>query len=274
MTDQETSSISDSDTPALALHDVHVQRDGISIIGKISFELESNQRWVVLGANGSGKTTLLRIMAMYDHPTSGTVEVLGERLGQTDVRVLRERIGYASAALADQFRPALEALDIVRTARHAALEPWWHRYTDEDNERARWCLSQFNVSSFERRPFGTLSSGEQQRVLLARTLMNEPAVVLLDEPTARLDLAGREELIGSLSEMATNEATPPFVVVTHHVNEIPPGVTHALLLQHGNELAAGPIADVLRADLLSTCFGIPLEVKHHSNGRYSAWAEL
>jgi iron complex transport system ATP-binding protein len=261
-----------SDTPTLELHDVHVQREGTSIIGKISFRLEKSQRWVVLGPNGSGKTTLLKIMAIYEHPSSGSVEVLGGRLGSTDVRVLRRRIGFSSAALADQLRPALSAHDVVRTARYAALEPWWHQYTAEDDERAQWCLSRFAVSALRDRPFGSLSSGEQQRVLLARTLMNDPAVVLLDEPSARLDLGGREELVATLSEVARDTAAAPFVMVTHHVDEIPPGTTHALLLRCGNVQSAGPIEDVLTSDALSECFDLPLELRRHPNGRFSAWA--
>jgi iron complex transport system ATP-binding protein len=259
-------------TPTVALHDVVVQRGGTCIIDKISFRLERHQRWAVLGANGSGKTTLLRIMALYDHPSSGTVEVLGERLGRTDIRVLRRRVGYASAALADQLRPALTALDVVRTARHAALEPWWHQYTEDDNERARWCLDQMLVGAFEQRPFGSLSSGEQQRVLLARTLMNDPAIVLLDEPSARLDLRGREELVQTLSAMAGRIDAPPFVMVTHHVDEIPTGISHALLLRSGKVLASGPIDEALTSANLSECFDLPLDLQHHPNGRFTAWA--
>jgi iron complex transport system ATP-binding protein len=269
MTDEERS---DSGMPTLALHDVHVQREGTSIIGKISFRLEQTERWVVLGANGSGKTTLLKIMALYEHPTSGTVEVLGGRLGDTDVRELRRRIGFSSAALADQLRPALLAHDVVKTARYAALEPWWHRYDPEDDARAEWCLARYSVARLKNRQFGSLSSGEQQRVLLARTLMNEPAVVLLDEPAARLDLGGREELVAALSDIASDDGAAPFVMVTHHVDEIPPGTTHALLLRDGNVLSAGPVEEVLNSAALSECFGVRLELERHRNDRFSAWA--
>jgi iron complex transport system ATP-binding protein len=251
---------------------VIVQRGGTCIIDNISFRLEHDQRWVVLGANGSGKTTLLRVMALYDHPSSGTVAVLGERLGHTDIRILRRRVGYASAALAEQLRPSLSALDVVRTARHAALEPWWHRYTPDDDERARWCLEQMLMAAYEQRTFGSLSSGEQQRVLLARTLMNDPAVVLLDEPSARLDLRGREELVQTLSGMARRHDGPPFVMVTHHVDEIPDGISHALLLHRGTVLASGPIDEALTEENLSVCFDLPLALQHHPNGRFTAWA--
>ncbi|HEX4983424.1 MAG TPA: ATP-binding cassette domain-containing protein, partial [Ilumatobacteraceae bacterium] len=172
-------------TAALVLEDVGFTRGGHHIIGTLSLRVEREHRWLVLGPNGSGKTTLLRIAALYEHPSRGTVDVLGERLGRTDVRTLRRRIGYASSALAAQLRPELSAVDVVKTAKYAALEPWWHRYDADDIRQATQCLSRMGVGHLADRTFGTLSSGEQQRVLLARTLMNDPAVVLLDEPAAR-----------------------------------------------------------------------------------------
>ena len=187
---------------ALHLDRIVMRRGATTILDDVSLSVGSGERWIVLGANGSGKTTLLRVAAMYEHPTAGHVEVLGERLGRTDVRELRRRIGYASAALADQLRPALRALDAVRTARFAALEPWWHTYTPDDDDRASACLDRMGVGAFAERELGTLSSGERQRVLLARTLMNDPAIVLLDEPSARLDLGGREQLVVALDELA------------------------------------------------------------------------
>ncbi len=258
--------------PALELCDVHLHRDGTDVIGRISSRVEQDQRWVILGANGSGKTSLMRIMALYEHPSSGTVDVLGERLGRTDVRTLRRRVGYASAALADQLRPQLAVLDVVQTAKFAALEPWWHRYDDADAERARSCLARMGVDRFTDRTFGTLSSGEQQRVLLARTLMNDPAVVLLDEPSARLDLGGREQLVTTLGDLAMDASAPPLVIVTHHVDEIPPGITHAMLLVGGNVLTAGPLESTLSAEALSECFGLALELERRASGRFSAWA--
>ena len=264
--------MTDAHPAAIELRDVHVQRGGHQIIGKISVRVEPEHRWVVLGANGSGKTTLLRTMAMYDHPTSGTVEVLGERLGSTDVRTLRRRVGYASAALATQLRPALSAIDVVKTARYAALEPWWHTYDDADRERATACLAELGVDRFADRTYGSLSSGEQQRVLLARTLMNEPAVVLLDEPSARLDLGGREDLVMTLDELAADRTAPAMVLVTHHVDEIPPSITHAMLLRDGDAVAAGEVGSVLTAEALSECFDLRLQLERRPDGRFSAWA--
>ena len=258
--------------PALELSDIHLHRDGTDVIGSISSRVEQDQRWVILGANGSGKTSLMRIMALYDHPTSGTVEVLGERLGRTDVRTLRQRVGYASAALASQLRADLEVTDVVKTAKFAALEPWWHRYDDADAERAVECLARLGVDRFAGRTFGTLSSGEQQRVLLARTLMNDPAVVLLDEPSARLDLGGREGLVETLADMASDPNGPPLVLVTHHVDEIPAGITHVMMLRRGNVLVTGRLDDVLTSESLSDCFDVSLHLERRASGRFSAWA--
>lgn len=256
----------------LALRSVTFVRDQRAILDDVDWTVTRGQHWLVLGANGSGKTTVLRIAALYEHPTSGAVEVLGETLGRTDVRVLRRRVGYASAALAAQLRPELRATDIVMTARNAALEPWWHTYTDDDRARAVECLERMGVGRFADRSLGTLSSGEQQRVMLARTLMNDPGVILLDEPSARLDLGGREQLVGALAELVADPASPPVVLVTHHVDEVPVGVTHTMLLRDGRVLAQGPIDDVLTADALSDCFSMPLRLERRDDGRLTAWA--
>ncbi|MGD9702417.1 MAG: ABC transporter ATP-binding protein [Acidimicrobiia bacterium] len=261
-----------SATSALQLDHVSLVRDGRCILQPLDWRVEPSERWLVLGANGSGKTTLLRIASLYVHPTAGQVTVLGERLGQTDVRVLRRRIGLASAALATQLRQDLLAEDVVMTAKYAALEPWWHRYDDEDRERARACLARFGVAAHARRSLGTLSSGEQQRVLLARSLMTDPGIVLLDEPSARLDLGGRESLVQALGSFVGDPASPPLILVTHHVDEVPPGMTHAMLLRDGHALVAGPIDDVLTAEALSDCFGLPLQLERRGDGRLSAWA--
>jgi iron complex transport system ATP-binding protein len=261
----------DPSTLPLDLAHIVFERDGRRILDDVSLRVPADEHWVVLGANGSGKTTLLRIAAMYEHPSAGDVRVLGEVLGRTDVRRLRRRIGYASAKLATELRDALTAADVVMTAKYAALEPWWHTYDDADRARARDCLGRMGVGSMAERSMGTLSSGEQQRVLLARTLMNDPAVILLDEPSARLDLGGREQLVGALAELA-GHADAPFVLVTHHVDEIPAGVSHALLLRDGRPVAQGPIDEALTAETLSDCFGMPLALERRPDGRLAAWA--
>jgi len=248
-------------------------REGRTILAPLTWQVRSDERWLILGANGSGKTTLVRIAALYEHPSTGSVTVLGERLGATDVRQLRRRIGYSSAAMAAQIRPGLPCVDVVMTARYAALEPWWHRYDDTDRGRARECLDRMGVGAFANRILGTLSSGEQQRVLLARTLMNDPGLLLLDEPSARLDLGGREQLVAALAELTTDPAAAPLVLVTHHLDEVPDGMTHVLLLRDGQVVATGPIDDTLDAVNLSECFGMPLELDRRADGRWSAWSK-
>jgi iron complex transport system ATP-binding protein len=248
------------------------ERDGRRILDDVTLCVEADQRWAVLGANGSGKSTLLRIAAAYEHPSRGTVRVLGETIGRTDVRVLRRRVGYNSASLGLDLRPALTAVDVVKTAKYAALEPWWHQYTDDDRARAIDCLEQMGVGSLADRLLGTLSTGERQRVLLARTLMNDPGVILLDEPAAGLDLGGREQLVAALADLAAQPSSPPFVLVTHHVDEIPVGTTHALLLRAGRAVAQGALETALTSDNLSRCFGVSLTLERRPEGRFTAWA--
>ncbi len=260
-------------SPVLRLDQVSFVRDGRTILAPIDWQVSSDERWLVLGANGSGKTTLVRLAAMYEHPSSGDVTVLGERLGRTDVRVLRRRIGWSSAAIAAQIRPQLTAAEVVMTAKYAALEPWWHRYDQADRDRAVACLDRMRVSRFADRPLGTLSSGEQQRVLLARALMTEPGLLLLDEPSARLDLGGREQLVAALAELTTDPDAAPLVLVTHHLDEVPDGMTHVLMLRHGEVVATGPIGTTLTADALSATFEMPLRLERRADGRWSAWAD-
>jgi iron complex transport system ATP-binding protein len=250
---------------------VSLVRDSNALLDSVDWEIRAGERWVVLGPNGSGKTSLVAVASLYLHPSSGEVRVLGETLGGTDVRSLRGRIGVASASLSAQLRPALTALDVVMTAKHAALEPWWHRYDDADRRRATSCLERMGMAGFGQRTMGTLSSGERQRVLVARTLMTEPALVLLDEPTAGLDLGGREGLVAALARMAADPAAPPVVLVTHHVDEIPPGFTHVLLLKAGRVHSSGPLGVTLTSGALSDTFELPL-VLERRRGRYSAYA--
>lgn len=258
-------------TPALRLSDVGVVRDRRPLLAGVNWTVQPGERWVVLGPNGAGKSTLLRVAALYLHPTEGTVEVLGRRLGRVDVRRMRHRVGYASAMLSDRIRPTISALDAVMTARHGALEPWWHSYSDADRQRAAGLLERLGCGHLGGQQFGLLSSGERQRVQIARTLMTEPGLVLLDEPTAALDLAGREELVRSLDALGADPTTPPTVLVTHHVEEIPAGFDHVLLLREGQVVAAGPIDEVLTAERLSACFSMELELEHH-RGRWWAHA--
>ena len=245
-------------------------RDGTTILDGVDWTVGHGERWVVLGANGSGKTTLLRIASLYLHPSRGRVWVLGGELGRVDVRQLRTRIGLASPAFGALLRPELLAVDVVMTARNAALEPWWHSYDDDDRARGARLLERFGVRHGADRAVWTLSSGERQRVLLARAFSGDPGIVLLDEPTAGLDLAGREELVAALGAAALDPDGPPTVLVTHHVEEIPTGTTHVLLVRRGRLVGAGPIDDVLTADALSWTFGLPLELDRRG-ARWTAW---
>ena len=256
---------------ALRMTGVRLVRDGRAILDGIDWSVRRGERWAVLGPNGSGKSTLLRIASLYLHPSDGTIEVLGARLGTVDVRRHRTRIGLASAALADQVRPELKTQDIVMCALNAALEPWWHTYSDADRDLALTQLERLGCSSLAARPFGSCSSGERQRVLLARTLMTNPGLLLLDEPTAALDLGGREQLVSSLNTIAADPDAPPVVLVTHHVEEIPGAFTHALLLNDGRVQKAGRIDDVLTETNLSACFGLDVRLARQG-GRWQAWS--
>jgi iron complex transport system ATP-binding protein len=197
--------------------------------------------------------------------------VLGAVLGRVDIRKVRPRIGLASASMAAMLRRELEVVDVVMTARNAALEPWWHTYSDEDRVRALAMLDRFGMRDFAGRMFGTLSSGEQQKVQLARTLMADPELVILDEPAAGLDLGAREDLVATLGDLAEDRSSPPLILVTHHVDEIPRGFTHALLLRHGKVVASGTIEEALTGSTLSECFAMPLTLETR-DGRWSARA--
>jgi iron complex transport system ATP-binding protein len=245
---------------ALRLTGVSIVRDGAPLLAGVDWSVESHDRWVVIGPNGSGKTTLLAIAGARLHPSRGTVEILGERLGSSDWRAVRARVGFVSGALVRSLRPSLEAIDIVVTAKYGALEPWWHQYTAEDREQARSLLELTGVAGLAHRTFGVLSEGERQQVLLARLLMADPGLVLLDEPFAGLDLGARERLLARLSALALDPSTPPMVLVTHHVEEIPPGVTHALVLRQGRVVTSGPIDVALSADAIGTAFGLTVKL--------------
>ena len=246
---------------ALRFDDVDVVRGQTMVLHGVSWRVGAGDRWAVLGPNGSGKTTLLQLASGYLHPTRGTVSVLGRQLGTVDVRQLRQRIGIVSAAVAKMLVPSVTARDVVMSARYAALEPWWHAYSAADRDRAEELLAQAGFAEVADRPFGVLSEGERQQVLLARTLMADPALLLLDEPAAGLDIAGRERLVSRLAQLAGSAASPPMVLVTHHVEEIPAHFSHLLLLRQGAVVAAGPLAAVLTSANLSASFGLALRVE-------------
>jgi iron complex transport system ATP-binding protein len=232
----------------------------VTVLTGVDWRVERNDRWVILGPNGSGKTTLLQVASARLWPTAGTVQVLGARLGRVDVRALRPRVALVSGAVTRQLRADLPARDVVVSGRHAALETWWNRYGDEDWNRADQLLASGGVEDIGDRPFGVISEGERQQVLLARALMGEPELVLLDEPFAGLDLGARERLLVRLGVLATDPASPPVVLVTHHCEEIPPGFTHGGLVSRGRLLSAGALGDVITSAHVSECFGVPVDV--------------
>ncbi|MCX9190670.1 iron ABC transporter ATP-binding protein [Carbonactinospora thermoautotrophica] len=258
-------------TDVLEMADVTVVRGGHRLLDGVHWSVSEGERWIVLGPNGAGKTTLLQVAAANLFPTSGTVSVLGERLGQVDVFELRPRIGFASAALADRLPRGEKVRDVVLTASYAIVGRWRERYDAPDTERADQLLKQLGMADFADRTFGTLSEGERKRVQIARALMTDPELLLLDEPAAGLDLGAREDLVRRLGELAKDPYSPVLVLVTHHVEEIPVGFTHVLMLREGKVVAAGPLAETLTAENLSETFGLPLTVSQE-DGRWVARA--
>jgi len=257
----------------ITLRQLTVRRGGRTILGPLDWTVDDGQRWVVLGANGSGKTTLLSVAGMSLWPTFGSVEVLGARYGKVDARELRRRIGSAGSATEAAMRPDLTARDLIMTARHGAFEPWWHVYDGLDRARATDLGRQLGLDGRIDQPFGSLSAGERRRTSIARALMPDPDLLLLDEPTASLDLAARELLLRDLARLAQAPRPAAIVLVSHHLEEIPEGFEHALVLARGRALASGPVGDVLRDDVLSEAFGIPLAIEHLA-GRWSARMRL
>jgi iron complex transport system ATP-binding protein len=253
----------------LEFADVTVRRGEATLLDRVSWTVEEDERWVVLGPNGAGKTTLLQVASAQIHPTAGVAGVLDEVLGTVDVFELRPRIGITSAALTDRIPRAERVHDVVVSASYGVVGRWREAYDDLDHGRASDLLLEVGAQHLADRTFGTLSEGERKRVQIARALMTDPELLLLDEPAAGLDLGGREDLVSTMSVLANDPGSPATVLVSHHVEEIPPGFTHALLLRHGRVVASGPMAEVVTEDHLSATFGMPLVVSR-SDGRYAA----
>jgi iron complex transport system ATP-binding protein len=253
----------------LELADVTVRRGQAELISGVDWTVEEDERWVVLGPNGAGKTTLLQVASAQIHPTSGVVGILGEVLGTVDVFELRPRIGLTSAAISERIPRAERVHDVVVSASYGVIGRWREHYDGLDHARAEELLLEVGMSALTDRTFGTLSEGERKRVLIARALMTDPELLLLDEPAAGLDLGGREDLVSTLSVLAMDEMSPATVLVSHHVEEIPPGFTHALLLREGRVVAAGPLERVLTEEVVSTTFGMPMTLRHE-DGRWAA----
>jgi iron complex transport system ATP-binding protein len=250
---------------------VSIVRGGSTLLDDITVQIDETDRWVVIGPNGAGKTTLLQVLGAQIHPTGGVAGLLGEVLGTVDVFELRPRIGITSAALAERIPRSERVHDVVVSASYAVLGRWREDYDELDHQRADELLAQLGIGGLVDRTFGTLSEGERKRVQIARALMTDPELLLLDEPAAGLDLSGREALVRTLSELAQDPYAPASVLVTHHVEEIPVGITHALLLKGGRLVAAGPVEETLTAENLSATFDLPLALSR-SDGRWAARA--
>ena len=258
-------------TAVVDLAGVSIVRGGATLLREVDWTVDESDRWVVIGPNGAGKTTLLQVLAAQIHPTTGVAGLLGEVLGTVDVFELRPRIGLTSAALAERIPRGERVHDVVVSASYAVVGRWHEDYDTLDHARADELLAQLRIERLADRTFGTLSEGERKRVQIARALMTDPELLLLDEPAAGLDLTGRESLVATLSDLALDPYAPASVLVTHHVEEIPVGITHALLLKEGEVVAAGRLADTLTAENLTATFDLPLALSE-TEGRWSARA--
>lgn len=255
----------------IRLKDVTISRDGKAVLKSVDWSVDSAERWVVIGPNGAGKTTMLRTAAAQIHPSTGEARVLGETLGEINVFELRTRIGFASSALAAHIPNSERVLDVVMTASYGITGRWNELYEDIDERRARRVLNEWSLGDFADRAYGTLSDGEKKRAQIARAVMADPELLLLDEPVASLDLAAREETLQLLGEYAKSPSAPAMVMVTHHLEEIPRGFTHALLLTEGSVFAAGPIDSTITSEKISEAYGLSIEV-HNEAGRFTAKA--
>ncbi|SPT52470.1 Cobalt import ATP-binding protein CbiO [Actinomyces bovis] len=253
----------------LKLDDVCLYRGDTQILSHVSWKVDEGEHWVVLGPNGVGKTTILRIAAARLFPSSGTVDILGERLGRVDLGELRPRIGMASSALAAQVSGGSKVVDLVLSASYGTIDVWRQEFEPLDTDRAEALLGALGISHLADRRWSQLSSGERKRVEIARALMPDPELLVLDEPASGLDVAGREELLAAITEILGGKGAPTIVLVTHHLEEIPTGFTHALALREGKAVAAGPVGEVVTSAVMSETFGVPLEVRL-DRGRFSA----
>jgi iron complex transport system ATP-binding protein len=255
--------------PVLQFAGVTVRRGEATLVEDVDWTVEEDERWVILGPNGAGKTTLMQVASAQLHPTDGVAGILGEVLGAVDVFDLRPRVGLTSAALAERIPRNELVRDVVVSASYSVLGRWRERYDDLDHRRAADLMNELGVGRLADRTFGTLSEGERKRVQIARALMTDPELLILDEPAAGLDLGGREDLVSTLSVLAMDGEAPAIILVSHHVEEIPPGFTHVLMLREGRVTTSGPLEQVMTEEALSATFGMPLVLQHQA-GRWAA----
>jgi len=255
---------------AIELSDVGLVKADRILLRDISWRVKNGDHWAVIGNNGSGKTTLLRVVAGYMWPSQGKVKVMGNIFGSIDLRELRKSIGWVSSILQDQVPSEESALDVVLSGRFGSIG-LWDELCRHDIDRARELLDFIGCGECESRPFGVLSQGEQQRILIARALMPRPSLLILDEPCAGLDLLARESLLDMIQELGQQKDGPTFVLVTHHIEEITSTFSHVLVLKSGMVLAQGRKDKVLTEPVLSEAFGIPLNVTK-TNDRF--WVKV
>lgn len=255
----------------ISLKDAVLHRGGKDILGPITWQVEADQRWVLLGPNGAGKTSLLSLISAQTHPTQGEVEVLDQVLGKVDVFDLRPRIGLMSPSVGVNLPVDEKVMDVVLTASYGIVGRWRENYELWDESRATALLTILGVRDMSERLIGTLSEGERKRVLIARAMMSDPELLLLDEPASGLDLGGREDLLTRLEALANDPIAPITVIVTHHIEEIPAGTTHALLLKNGKALSSGPVAEVVTSENLTQAYNLPIVVTSEA-GRFFARA--
>ena len=244
----------------LDFNNITVLREQQPILNNVDWQVRSDQRWVIVGPNGAGKTTLLRVAAAQIHPSTGTAKLLDSTLGEVNVFELRTRIGFASNAMSAHIPNSEKVLDMVMTASYGITGRWNEKYEDVDERRARRVLAEWQLDELAERPFGTLSDGEKKRAQIARSVMPDPELLLLDEPVASLDMAAREHTISVLGNYASAPGAPAIIMVTHHIEEIPKGFTHALILSRGQVYAAGEIGATLTSEKITGAFGFGLEV--------------
>ncbi|MBM3691406.1 MAG: ATP-binding cassette domain-containing protein [Actinobacteria bacterium] len=255
------------------LTDVSVNRGKTQILKNINWQMRTNEKWAVLGPNGAGKTTFLQLLSGYIFPASGTAEVLGEQFGISDITEIRSRIGLATANMLNRIGFDESVHDAVISAVHGVTGIGLERYADLDEERANELLEEWLLTPLANKRIANISDGERKRLLIARALMPNPELLLLDEPTAALDLGSREALLNKLQSLCRKADAPAIVMVTHHVEEIPAGITHILLLRAGKAIASGPVEQVISSVTLSATYGVPVMV-HRSGERWFATARV